>query len=303
MYFAYTAPIVDVAAQASRLESPEAQRWQTSFASYQELVEYFSAHAERLRDITTFEKNIAHGLQSFALRGYCAACRRKSRFWANFLSSKTEWRGWRETLICLRCRLVSRLRAAIDFIDSALALPEASVVYTTESKTPFVRALVRRFRTVIGSEYAPDRARRFRSPRGARHEDLTKLTFADRSLDLICTNDVLEHVPDYKAALRECFRCLRPGGHLVVTVPFMLLAQETQVRARVEPDGSIEYLTEPEFHDDPLDPQGVLCFYNYGWDLLAEMKNAGFADARVRVYWSLRRGYLGVPQTFITAQR
>jgi SAM-dependent methyltransferase len=129
------------------------------------------------------------------------------------------------------------------------------------------------------------------------------LTFPNRSFGLICTNDVLEHVADYKAALRECFRCLRPGGHLVVTVPFMLLSQETQIRARVASDGSLEHLTEPEYHNDPLSPQGVLCFYNYGWDLLDEIKNAGFEDARVRLYWSLRRGYLGVPQTFITAQR
>ncbi len=45
------------------------------------------------------------------------------------------------------------------------------------------------------------------------------LPFQDRSLDLICLFDVLEHIEDDLAALREVRRCLRPGGHLALSVP------------------------------------------------------------------------------------
>jgi SAM-dependent methyltransferase len=42
---------------------------------------------------------------------------------------------------------------------------------------------------------------------------------AARSVDLVVAMDVLEHVPDDAAALREIARLLTPGGLLLVTVP------------------------------------------------------------------------------------
>ena len=61
---------------------------------------------------------------------------------------------------------------------------------------------------------------------GVRHEDVPRLSFADGSLGLIGTFDVLEHVPAYTEAMSEFFRCLRPGGMLVATVPFDLFRSE-----------------------------------------------------------------------------
>jgi hypothetical protein len=49
----------------------------------------------------------------------------------------------------------------------------------------------------------------------------------------------------------------------------------------------------PEYHENPLDPQGSLVFYNHGWDILERCRRAGFADAYLLGYWSLLYGYLG----------
>lgn len=49
--------------------------------------------------------------------------------------------------------------------------------------------------------------------------DATCLPFADNSLDKIICSEVLEHIPDYYAVLREITRVLKPGGLLAVTVP------------------------------------------------------------------------------------
>jgi SAM-dependent methyltransferase len=38
--------------------------------------------------------------------------------------------------------------------------------------------------------------------------------------DLLLCTEALEHVPDPSRFLQEAFRCLRPGGRLVATVPF-----------------------------------------------------------------------------------
>lgn len=42
----------------------------------------------------------------------------------------------------------------------------------------------------------------------------------DGTVDLLLCSEVLEHVLDTAVFLREAFRCLRPGGRLVLTVPF-----------------------------------------------------------------------------------
>lgn len=49
--------------------------------------------------------------------------------------------------------------------------------------------------------------------------DATRLPFADASIDKIICSEVLEHIPDYQAVLREIKRILKPGGLLAISVP------------------------------------------------------------------------------------
>jgi predicted SAM-dependent methyltransferase len=49
--------------------------------------------------------------------------------------------------------------------------------------------------------------------------DIQNTAFADESWDLIICNHVLEHVPDYKVALKELKRILKNNGILELTVP------------------------------------------------------------------------------------
>jgi SAM-dependent methyltransferase len=53
----------------------------------------------------------------------------------------------------------------------------------------------------------------------ARREDVTALSFADDSIARIMSLDTLEHVQDYRQALREFQRVLEPGGVLLLHVP------------------------------------------------------------------------------------
>ena len=54
--------------------------------------------------------------------------------------------------------------------------------------------------------------------RGGLRADVLDTPFPDDSFATVLIRDVLEHVDD-AAALTEAFRVLRPGGHLLVTVP------------------------------------------------------------------------------------
>jgi SAM-dependent methyltransferase len=49
--------------------------------------------------------------------------------------------------------------------------------------------------------------------------DATALPFPDESFDAVTMFDLLEHVPDDGAAVREAFRVLRAGGALMVSTP------------------------------------------------------------------------------------
>jgi SAM-dependent methyltransferase len=57
--------------------------------------------------------------------------------------------------------------------------------------------------------------------------DLERTPFSSACFDLVLMNEVLEHVPDDAAALREAFRVLRPGGALIVFAPNRLFPFET----------------------------------------------------------------------------
>jgi ubiquinone/menaquinone biosynthesis C-methylase UbiE len=53
--------------------------------------------------------------------------------------------------------------------------------------------------------------------------DITSMPVADASFDAVMCTEVLEHVPDPIAALRELARVLRPGGTMILTSPFASL--------------------------------------------------------------------------------
>ncbi len=53
--------------------------------------------------------------------------------------------------------------------------------------------------------------------------DITAIPLPDGSVDAIMCTEVLEHVPDPVAALKEFSRLLKPGGFLLVTAPFVSL--------------------------------------------------------------------------------
>ena len=234
--------------------------------------------------------------------GLCAVCNKNVRFSIDRLSGQPLDVNFRETLACPRCGLNNRSRLSTHFLLSA-GVERDSKIYLTEQATALYRQFKRRFPSVVGSEYVAGGTLGEPGAHGWRHEDITRLSFDDAALDCVCTFDVLEHVPDYGAGLSECLRCLRPGGRLLMTVPFGVNDRKTLIRARVDPSGSIEHLHPPVFHNDPLSLGGILCFQIFGWDLLDLLRDLGLEDVALHFFWSPALAYLGGPQVVISGTK
>ncbi len=52
--------------------------------------------------------------------------------------------------------------------------------------------------------------------------DIQRVGIKSESLDWVLCSEVIEHVPDFKAALQEIHRCLKPSGKVILTVPFSI---------------------------------------------------------------------------------
>lgn len=118
---------------------------------------------------------------------------------------------------------------------------------------------------------------------GARNEDICRLTYPTESFDLVLSSDTLEHVPDFRAALRETRRVLRPGGRHVFTVPIVASRPMTEARARIDDDGQVVHLLPPLYHGRGSGlyryvPVGsdLLAFTEFGRDLTDHIRGAGF---------------------------
>ncbi len=106
-------------------------------------------------------------------------------------------------------------------------------------------------------------------------ENLEKLTFSDGSFDVIITEDVFEHVADYKKAFKEIIRVLKPGGYHIFTVP-LHEGQNTKSR-----NGESAYQALEVFHGDPLNSEGILVQTDFGDDIENILNGIGFATKRI----------------------
>src|SRR2546422_10792066 len=102
-------------------------------------------------------------------------------------------------------------------------------------------------------------------------QDGRALTYADGSFDAAYSVSVLEHIPDSgdSAAIRELIRVVRPGGVVVVTVPYDRNYRETFVKG-------------PVYERKPIGSEAIFYERHYDRETLAD-RQIGRASCRERV--------------------
>ncbi|MET1079697.1 MAG: methyltransferase domain-containing protein [Pseudomonas sp.] len=238
-------------------------------------------------------------VETFSIRGFCAPCGlmvnfRVDRKAGGELQDRHWLPNWRERLECPACAMNNRQRLIATLLMQALGGRPMRHVYLMEQVTPIYRWAKRALvaHRLYGSEYLGHEYPSGTSVQGLRHEDVQQLSFATATLDLIVSNDVLEHVPHPRQAFAECARVLKPGGSLLATIPFHANSETTVCRAQLI-DGNLLHRLPPAFHGNPVSEKGSLVFSDFGWDILEQMKSAGFTDAYLELYAAERLGHLG----------
>lgn len=208
--------------------------------------------------------------------GFCPICEQKVRF-----AAQSDW--YRDHLRCPGCNSVVRERAL------ALVLGEVAPGWRSmaiHESSPAPRGISLKLRReapgYVASQYFADAAPGAIVD-GFRNENLERQTFADETLDLVVSLDVMEHVFDPAAAYREVFRTLKPGGIYLHTVPIHKAQIEAATRrAELGADGAVRHLAgEPAYHGNPIDPNGSLVTFDYGYDLHQQI--AAWAPFAVRI--------------------
>lgn len=145
----------------------------------------------------------------------------------------------------------------------------------------YVLALIERFGLdAYGVEFEADKIQQAHSKMALRNRvtrgDLQAIHFASCTWDYALLNEVLEHVPDDRKALREVYRILKPGGLLFIFSPNRWFPFETHGVHLRQSDRRVPHWV-PFIPYIPVRLGKIAFDYwarNYGQRELAEMANA-----------------------------
>jgi SAM-dependent methyltransferase len=194
----------------------------------------------------------------------------------------------RETLSCRSCGSTNRQRNLANALISVLHRQfacEGTALYELTCRTGKVEiwdtdafgpigAGVRSVANVTRSKYLPQLPFGVEAEQGVYNIDLQQVSFPSNRFDVILTSDVMEHVRDDRCAHEEIFRCLRPGGVYLFTVPY---AEDRARTLRLVDTSSAEdvFLEPPHYHGDPISGK-ILAYRIYGRDLIERLEEVGF---------------------------
>jgi SAM-dependent methyltransferase len=152
-------------------------------------------------------------------------------------------------------------------------------IYEPALRGPFVKAfghLPRYRRSFYWDEGTPGAMLN-----GVPFEDLTALSFANNTFDLVITSDVMEHVIEPWAAFREIARVLKPGGVHIFSIPTDWPFPASSIARAKLRQGDLEHLLPPRYHRGGDDSQSLVVT-DFGADVIDELWQMGLSTQIVR---------------------
>lgn len=241
----------------------------------------------------------------FKYYGRCEVCNSVQALVVDYQSAETRdgfrYPNWRERLVCPNCGCNNRQR----FIAHAVFqnYQPGMKVLMHEQRTLIFQQLQKELPLLEGFEYMGENLVSGAYYDGVRYENPGGCTYENNEFDVVISNEVLAHVPDYKAAFLEAYRVLKRGGKFIFSMPFNANSTKTEIRAIVKGDAT-EHICEPWYRPNPVDGYPPLLVYQvFGWDILDELRKCGFSSVCGKVYYGIKDGYLGYLPLYFEAQK
>ncbi len=218
------------------------------------------------------EVGLAEGRVPFLVDAVCVFCASRTPMHVDFEFGGDVEAGrpnWRERLVCQRCALNCKARGLLQVLLSVVAPGKDDTMAVWELEDEVGHALRDRFTSVTSWQPEPgDEDGRFRS--------------AAEPTEVLVVIDMLDRAPDCGAAIDACFARLAPGGTMVFTGSFWTDRQENRKRIGGRTTG---------------------VYREFGWELLDQVRAAGFHKVEAHLFWSLELGYLGTDQVVFVAHK
>ncbi|SEA43271.1 class I SAM-dependent methyltransferase [Nitrosospira multiformis] len=245
--------------------------------------------------------------EEFFVKQFCLCCNKATSmlvdYQYSFMENQNLVPNWRERLACPECQMNNRQRLVAKLVQQHIRERNCSRIYFMEQITPIFKWVKSNYPEleIFGSEYLGHEYSGGEVINGIRHEDVMNMSFETRSIDLIVSNDVFEHVPDFSKALQECARVLSSNGLMIATIPFDPNRDKSEVRAKII-NNHVNFILPAQYHGNPLSEEGCLVFHDFGWDVLEEFSEAGFSSTRCEVYADHKFGHFGRGQIVFKAE-
>ena len=202
-------------------------------------------------------------------KGYCYCCDQEVIF-----SSESEW--LRPNYKCSNCKSIPRERALMYCIEKFF--PDWRTFHIHESSPgwrPSSIKLQRECANYSPTQFYPEEPLG-KAINGFINQNLEDQTFRDEILDLVITQDVMEHVFAPDKAFKEIARTLKKGGAHVFTVPLVNKGKPSERWAELDAEGNTSFFKQPQYHGNPINPKGSPVAMHWGYDITDFiLKNSG----------------------------
>jgi SAM-dependent methyltransferase len=276
-----------------------------SWGSLDEYRSWLTRNKEYVGRIWLWHESLGSEENSFTLPGICSICQRQTSFSGTPKKApptcQQQYRmNWWSGYAC-SCGMSTLDRTILQVLFDECARDCA--IYHVGHNSRIRKWLTSKLPNIISSQYEEGRGCG-ETVDGVRYEDITALSFPTAEFDCIICSEILEHLADYKPALSEIVRTLKPGGKAILSFPWLGgLNYKHLIRAELNPDGSINHIYPPEYHGNAASKNKILSFRAFGWKILDEMHASGFSRVAAKCFFAPIHGYMSVHNHVIVGYR
>ena len=225
--------------------------------------------------------------------GFCPCCEKVSLFIARGSWLRDEYR-------CLRCKSIPRQRAIVTVLNRFCKNWKSLNIHESSPCGPTFELMKKVCPNYSYSFFYPNKelGESIYGTGKATNQNLQQLKFPDNFFDLFITQDVFEHINEPEMAMKEIYRCLKPGGKHVFTVPIYPFL-ETRPRIKLE-NGKVIPIMEEVYHGNPIDEKGSLVTFDWGGDIGRVIDSKiGFKTEIIEFHHSEENHRMGLEADFL----